>query len=84
MEGGEGRILSYYALGDGNDIILGFDKYDTLTFDKIEFTAAYSKKNKIVTFTTYNDSVTLKDFTAKTFHVNSNTYKISGSKFVKQ
>ena len=82
--GDAGADKFIYSKGDGNDIIFGFDKYDTLTFDNIEFTASYSKKNKTVTFTTDNGSVTLKDFTAKTFHVNSDTYKISGSKFKKQ
>jgi len=29
-------------------------------------------------------SVTLKEFTATTFHINDETYKISGNKFVKK
>ena len=74
-----------YAKGDGKDIIFGFDDNDTLTLDNLEFTSAsYSKSKGTVTLKLDGGSITLKDFTAETFHINDDTYKISDSKFVKQ
>lgn len=80
--GGTGADNFIYDTGDGKDVIFGFDSKDTLTLDSLDFKAAY--KNGAVTFTTDGGSVTLKDFTATTFHVNNDIYKISGSKFKKQ
>ena len=85
MWGNAGADTFIYAKGDGKDIIYGFDNDDTLTLDNIEFTSAsYNKKNRVITLKLNDGSITLKDFTATTFHVNDDTYKISGSKFVKK
>ena len=73
-----------YSLGDGKDVIYGFDDKDTLTFDNLDFTTSYSKKNQAVTFKVDKGSITLKDFTATSFNVNGDTYKISGSKLVRK
>ena len=80
--GNDGADIFIYNSGDGKDVIFGFDSKDTLTLDSMDFTASY--KNKAVTLTFEDGSVTLKDFTATTFHINDDTYKISGSKFVKK
>ncbi|MBR4642129.1 MAG: calcium-binding protein [Selenomonadaceae bacterium] len=80
--GDAGSDVFIYHAGEGNDVIFGFDKNDTLTLDSMDFTASH--KNGIVTLKFEEGSVTLKDFTASTFHVNDDTYKISGSKFVKK
>ncbi|MBR6888267.1 MAG: hypothetical protein IKN16_07445, partial [Selenomonadaceae bacterium] len=82
--GDDGADKFFYAKGDGKDIIYGFDSKDTLTFDNLAFTASYDKSKDMITFKVSGGSVTLKDFTATTFHINSDTYKISGSKLVKQ
>ncbi|MBQ6297517.1 MAG: hypothetical protein IJK81_07470 [Selenomonadaceae bacterium] len=74
-----------YGKGDGKDVIFGFDDKDTLTLDNLDFTTSYSKKNGTITLKVDGGgSVTLKEFTATTFHINDDTYKISGSKFKKQ
>ena len=73
-----------YGKGDGKDIIFGFDDKDTLTLDNLDFTPSYSKNNGTITFKVDDGSITLKEFTATTFHINNDTYKISGSKFKKQ
>ncbi len=81
--GGDGADTFIYEYGDGKDTIFGFDDNDTLTLDGLDFTASY--KNKAVTLK-FDDGgyVMLKNFTATTFHVDSDTYKISGSEFKKQ
>ena len=73
-----------YKSGDGKDIIYGFDDNDTLSLDGLEFTSSYSKKNAAVTLKFSSGSVKLQDFTAKTFHVNDDTYQIKSGKFVKK
>ena len=80
--GDAGADTFIYNSGDGKDIIFGFDSKDTLTLDIDDFKATY--KNKAVTLTFDEGSITLKDFTAKTFHINNDIYKISGSKLKKQ
>ena len=82
--GDDGADKFFYAKGDGKDIIYGFDSKGTLTFDNLDFTASYNSKNDAITFKVSGGSVTLKEFTATTFNINSDTYKISGSKFEKQ
>lgn len=68
--------------GNGSDVIYGFANDDTLTIDNLAFTASY--KDKAVTLTFDSGSVTFKDFTASTFHIDNDTYKISGSKLKKK
>ena len=81
--GDAGADTFIYAKGDGNDFIFGFDDKDTLRLDGLNFKAAY--KNDAITFTVSNGSITLKDFTATTFHVNDNVYELnSKNKFVKK
>ena len=83
--GNAGADTFIYNLGDGKDVIYGFDSKDTLTFDGIDFRASmasYDKSKGTLTFNISGGSVTLKDFTAKTFHINKDTYKISGKKLV--
>ena len=71
--------------GSGNDIIYGFDNNDTLTLDDIcDFKTSYSAKTGTITLTFDEGSIKFKDSTATTFHINSDTYKISGSKLVKK
>ena len=79
--GDAGADKFIYASGDGKDVIFGFDNKDTLTLDNLDFTASH--KNGVVTFKVDSGSVTLKDFTATTFHVNNDVYHISGKKLVK-
>ena len=80
--GDAGADTFVYSSGSGNDVIYGFDKNDTLTLDSMDFTATC--KNKAVTLKFEEGSVILQNYTATTFHINDDTYKISGSKFVKK
>ena len=66
--GGDDDDEFIYAAGDGKDVIFGFEDGDTLTLDNLAFTSSY--KNNIVSLT-FNDggSITLKDFSASTFHL---------------
>ena len=80
--GNSGADTFFYSSGDGKDTIVGFDNNDTLTLDGLTFTSSY--KNEVLTLNVKGGSVTLKDFTATTFHINDDTYKISGSKLVKK
>ena len=80
--GDAGADTFVYSSGGGKDVIFDFDDKDTLTLDSLDFTASH--KSGVVTLKFEEGSVTLKDFTATTFHINDDTYKISGSKFRKQ
>ena len=82
--GDDGADKFVYASGGGNDIIYGFDSNDTLTLDIDDFTTSYNKTNGIITLSFDEGSIVLKDFTASTFHINDDTYKIKSNKFVKQ
>ncbi len=73
-----------FICGEGDDIIFGFENGDTLNLDGINFKTSYDSKAGLVKFSFNGGSVTLKDFTATTFHVNDDTYQISGKKFVKK
>ena len=80
LYGDAGADKFIYQSGDGNDFIYGFDNNDTLTLDNLDFIASYNQKIGAITFTVDGGSVTMKNFTATTFHVNGDTYKINGSK----
>ncbi|MBR6711517.1 MAG: hypothetical protein IKI76_00800 [Selenomonadaceae bacterium] len=82
--GDAGSDKFYYAKGDGKDIIYGFEDGDTLTIDNLSFTSSYSKSKGTVTLTFDSGSITFKEFTATTFHIDKDTYAISGSKLKKQ
>ena len=80
--GGAGNDVFIYSSGDGDDVIFGFDSKDTLTLDTFDFAATYKKD--VLTLTFEDGSLTFKDSSTKTFHINDDTYKISGSKLVKK
>ena len=80
--GNAGADVFIYNSGDGKDVIFGFDDTDTLTLDTIDFTTTY--KNAELSIKLDDGTLTLKDFTAETFHINDDTYTISGSKLEKQ
>ncbi|MBE8949193.1 MAG: hypothetical protein SR3Q1_01130 [Quinella sp. 3Q1] len=80
--GDAGADVFIYSSGSGKDVIFGFDAKDTLTLDTLDFTATY--KNSAVTLKFEDGSITLKNSTATTFHINDDVYQISGSKFVKK
>lgn len=82
--GDSGADTFLYSTGDGKDVIFGFDDKDTLTLDNLDFTTSYNQSKGTITFKVDGGSVTLKEFTATTFHVNDDIYKISGSKLKKQ
>lgn len=75
--GGSGADTFIYKKGDGNDVIFGFDNNDTLTLDNLTFTSSYNKTTGILTFKVDGGSVSLKNFTATTFHINDKTYKFN-------
>ena len=81
--GSGGAEKFIYTAGDGKDVIFGFDSKDTLTLDGLDFTTSYSKSKGTITFNVSGGSITLKKFTASTFHINNDIYKISGSKLKK-
>ncbi len=83
--GGDGNDSFIYAKGDGKDVIFGFENNDLLKITGT-FSASYSKSKDEVYFKvgTTSKAITLSDFTATSFHVNSSTYRISGSKLVKK
>ena len=80
--GDAGKDTFIYSGGD--DVIIGFEDGDTLTLGSLKFNTSYNSKSGVVQFSFTDGSVTLKDFSATTFHVDKATYKISGSKFVKK
>ena len=73
-----------FICGDGDDIIFGFQDGDALSLDGLDFKTSYSKKNSVIKFKFDGGSVTLKDFSATTFHVNDDVYQIVDSKFKKK
>ena len=81
--GGAGDDTFIYASGDGKDVIFGFEDNDLLKITGA-FSASYNKSEKELYFKVDStaDALTLKDFTATTFNVNGDTYKISGKKLV--
>ena len=83
--GDAGKDTFVYASGDGKDIIYGFDNTDMFQITGA-FSTSYSKSKKEVYFKVGStaSAITLKDFSATTFSVNSINYKISGSKLVRK
>ena len=85
--GDDGADKFFYEAGDGKDIIFGFDDKDTLTLDGLDFTTyftgSYNNPEYMITLNVSGGSISFKDFTATTFHIDNDTYKISGSKFKK-
>ncbi len=83
--GDAGKDTFLYALGDGRDVIFGFENNDLLQITGT-FSASYNSKTNAVAFKVGStaNAITLKDFTATTFHINNDTYAISGGKFLKK
>ena len=82
--GDAGNDMFFYAKGDGKDVIFGFEDGDTLTLDNLTFTSSHSTSTGAITLKLDGGTITFKDFTATTFNINDDTYKISGSKLNKQ
>ena len=80
--GNDGADEFIFNRGDGKDIIFGFDDDDTLTLN------AVIKDSKVdgdvITLKLNSGSVTFKETTATTFHINNDTYEVSDGQFVKQ
>ena len=85
--GDDGADKFIYAKGDGNDVIFGFDSKDTLTLDNITFKTSmtsYNRSQGALTLNVGGGSITLKDLnTTTSLHINNGSYRISGTKLVK-
>ena len=76
--GGDDATKFIYKYGDDNDVVYGFDDNDTLTLDGLDFTSSY--KNETLTLKFTDGSITFRNFNTEVFHIDSKTYRISGSK----
>ncbi|MBR2733287.1 MAG: hypothetical protein IKD80_03435, partial [Selenomonadaceae bacterium] len=83
--GGDGKDKFFYSKGDGKDVIFGFESGDLLQITGT-FSASYNSSKKEIAFKVGStaNAITLKEFTATTFNINNDTYRISGSKLVKK
>ncbi|MBE8953605.1 MAG: calcium-binding protein [Quinella sp. 1Q7] len=82
--GGAGNDTFIYTRGDGKDVISGFESGDLLQITDA-FTASYNSSKKSIAFKVGSGSVTLKNFgSTTTFHVNDDTYQLSGGKLNKK
>jgi len=81
--GDAGKDVFVYETGSGKDVIYGFENNDLLKITGT-FSASYNDSKNEIAFKVGSGSVTLKEFTATTFNVNGDKYKISGSNFVKK
>ena len=81
--GDAGADTFIYNNGDGKDVIYGFENNDLLEITGA-FTTSYNSSKNEIAFQVGSGSITLKDFTATTFNVNGDRYKISGSSLVKK
>ena len=79
----DGADTFIYENGDGKDIISGFDNNDMLLITSA-FSASYDASTKSIAFTVGDGSITIQDFTAKTFNVNGLKYRIKGNNFVRK
>lgn len=70
-----------YDDGGGRDVIFGFGNNDMLQLG--DFTASVKRGQIFFNVGSQKNAVTLKDFTAATFNVNGDTYRIQGDKLVK-
>ena len=82
--GGENADIFFYSRGDGKDIIYGFDDADILQITG-SFSTSYSENKGEIAFKvgSTKNAIKLKDFTATSFNINGETYKISGSSLLK-
>ena len=85
LTGGAGADVFIYASGEGNDVITDFANNDMLQITGT-FSATYNKSANTIAFKVGStaNAITLQDFTATTFSINSFNYKISGTKLVKK
>ncbi|MBR4152243.1 MAG: hypothetical protein IKT98_04735 [Selenomonadaceae bacterium] len=83
LYGDDGADKFIYANGDGKDFIYGFEDDDMLKITG-NFSTSYSKLKGEIYFKVGDTSnaITLKDFTATTFNINGDAYKISDKKLV--
>ena len=83
LSGGKGNDSLWG--GDGKDMIYGFDNSDMLKITG-KFSTSYNKSKNEICFKvgSTSNAITLKDYTATSFNVNSTTYKISGSTLKKK
>lgn len=83
--GDAGKDTFLYSNGDGKDIIFGFENNDLLQITGT-FSTSYNKSKKEIAFKVGStaNAITLKDFTATSFHINGDTYGISGTRLVKK
>ena len=83
--GDSGNDTFIYAVGDGKDVIYGFENNDMLQITGA-FSGTYSKSKGEVYFKvdTTSKAITLSDFSATSFNINGTNYKISGTKLVKK
>ena len=83
--GDAGNDTFLYSNGDGKDVIYGFENNDLLQITGT-FSAAYNKSKKEIAFKVGSaaSAITLKDFSATSFNINGDSYKISGTKLVKK
>lgn len=84
LYGDDGNDTFIYKSGNGKDTIYDFENDDLLQITGV-FSASYNSKKEEIYFNvgSTKNAITLKDFTATSFNINSTTYKISGSKLVK-
>ena len=83
--GGDGKDTFIYSSGNGKDVIFGFANDDLLEISG-DWTATYNASKNTIAFKVGStaSAITLKDFTATTFNVNSTAYRISNNEFVKR
>ncbi len=82
--GGKNADIFIYGKGDGKDIIYGFDDADILQITGT-FSGSYNEKKGEIAFKidSTKNAIKLKDFTATSFNINGETYKINGSSLSK-
>ena len=85
LTGGSGADVFIYESGDGKDVITDFSNDDLLQITGT-FSAAYNESANSIAFKvgSTTNAITLRNFTATTFNINSFDYKISGTKLVKK
>ena len=81
--GDDGADTFIYKSGYGKDIIYGFEDDDMLKITGT-FSASYNKSKKEIYFKVDStaNAITLKEFTATTFNINGDAYKLKSNKLV--
>lgn len=81
--GDAGSDTFLYANGEGQDVIYGFDNSDMLNITG-NFSASFNEGKNEISFKVGSGRVTLKDFTATEFNINSEIYAITDGGFQKK